>query len=393
MNSPYSRFGLGDLEPGGFAINKSMGGTGIALREQNQINYLNPASFTSQDSMSFIWDFGMKGNNTVYKNSSNSMERTNFNFDHLSLAFPVTKFYFASAGMIPYSTTGYDYFEKTYFSDGEAYKSRYTGSGNINRFYVGNAIKLLKNKLNVGLNVSYLFGSMYNSTLFNMVDTSNISYGVYTNQVYDIGLSGWLFTLGAQGTFKINNDLNLIIGGILEPRALLDVNASNSLKSSLDTISNTPDSGTYKIPARIGGGLCVQYKNNLILSLDYTMQDWSKADFLGKTNNLSNSNRLSLGIQFVPDKESFRSYFAKVRYRAGLHYENTYITLKNTDLKDYGFSLGLGLPFKRTNTMFNLGFEMGKRGTTANNLIEDNYMKFSVSVTLYDFWFYKRKYD
>jgi hypothetical protein len=309
------------------------------------------------------------------------------------MAIPINRFYFASAGMIPYSKTGYDYFETAAFSDGESYKSRYVGSGNINRFYVGNSVSLLKKKLHIGVNVSYLFGSTYNSTLMSMIDAKGASYGIFTNQVYDLGLSGWIFTLGAQGEFKINNDLNLIVGGIVEPQANLDVNVDYKTTRYDTTLNNAPDSGTYKLPMKLGGGVSILFKDKLTLALDYTMQDWSKADFLGKQINLKNNSRISLGIQYVPEKESFRNYFAKVRYRAGLHYENTYISLRNTDIKDYGFSLGLGLPFKRTNTMFNLSFEMGKRGTTINNLIEDNYMKFTVSVTLYDFWFYKRKYD
>ena len=45
-NSPYTRYGLGDLVDQGFANNAAMGGIGYALRNSGHINMLNPASFT-----------------------------------------------------------------------------------------------------------------------------------------------------------------------------------------------------------------------------------------------------------------------------------------------------------------------------------------------------------
>jgi hypothetical protein len=393
MNSPYSRFGVGDLEPGGFAINKSMGGIGIAIREPNQINYLNPASYTTQDSMSFIWDIGMKGNISNYSTTVASMKQRNYNFDHLALSLPINKWYFASAGMIPYSKTGYDYFETDSFPDGEKSMSRFVGTGNLNRFYFGNGFSILNKKFNVGFNISYLFGSITNSSLLGMIDSRGSLTGIQTNKYYNAGLTGWLFSIGAQGTFQLSDQLFLTTGLVYEPQASLDAEIINRITRYDTMLFNAPDTGKYIIPGKFGAGVALKFKDNLTVGLDYTLQDWSKASFMGKNNDLNSSNRLSLGMQYVPDKESFRSYFAKIRYRAGFFYEDTYLQIQNTGIKDYGFSVGLGLPFRRTNTMFNLCFEMGKRGTTTNNLIEDSYMKLAVSVSLYDFWFYKRKYD
>jgi hypothetical protein len=41
----------------------------------------------------------------------------------------------------------------------------------------------------------------------------------------------------------------------------------------------------------------------------------------------------------------------------------------------------------------NFSCSFGKRGTTENNLIEENYTAFGVNLTLYDFWFLKRKFQ
>lgn len=66
-NSPYSQYGLGTLgeQAGGF--NRGMNGLGLGFHEHNQINSLNPASYASIDSLSFIFDAGISGQITNYK--------------------------------------------------------------------------------------------------------------------------------------------------------------------------------------------------------------------------------------------------------------------------------------------------------------------------------------
>ena len=46
--SPYSIYGIGDISKEGTAYNKSMGGVGIASRNNRFINYLNPAAVTAE---------------------------------------------------------------------------------------------------------------------------------------------------------------------------------------------------------------------------------------------------------------------------------------------------------------------------------------------------------
>lgn len=53
-NSPYTRYGLGDMFDQSFTNNAAMGGVGYALRTPEHINAMNPASYTAVDSLSFI---------------------------------------------------------------------------------------------------------------------------------------------------------------------------------------------------------------------------------------------------------------------------------------------------------------------------------------------------
>lgn len=58
-NSPYSQYGLGYLSEQTSGFNRGMNGLALGFREHNQVNYLNPASYSAIDSLSFIFDAGM----------------------------------------------------------------------------------------------------------------------------------------------------------------------------------------------------------------------------------------------------------------------------------------------------------------------------------------------
>ena len=45
-NSPYTRFGYGELADRSFGAGRAMGGVGYGLRSSKQINPLNPASYS-----------------------------------------------------------------------------------------------------------------------------------------------------------------------------------------------------------------------------------------------------------------------------------------------------------------------------------------------------------
>ena len=40
-----------------------------------------------------------------------------------------------------------------------------------------------------------------------------------------------------------------------------------------------------------------------------------------------------------------------------------------------------------------IAFELGKKGTTEDDLVKNNYTKISLYLNFYDYWFFKRKFD
>jgi hypothetical protein len=80
-------------------------------------------------------------------------------------------------------------------------------------------------------------------------------------------------------------------------------------------------------------------------------------------------------------------------YRAGLKFEKTGLVINSQSINDMGATLGIGLPVSGSFSNVNLGFEIGKKGTTASNLIQENYAILSLSLSLNDRWFQKRKFE
>ena len=58
-NSPYSRYGWGNLSEEAQGFNKGMAGTGLGARGRSILNYQNPASYSAIDSITFLFDAGI----------------------------------------------------------------------------------------------------------------------------------------------------------------------------------------------------------------------------------------------------------------------------------------------------------------------------------------------
>ena len=107
--SPYSIFGIGDISKEGTAYNKSMGGVGIAARNNRFINYLNPAAVTARDTLAFMADFGLVQNNKVFAQANMKSANNTFNIYDFVMTFPIWRSSAFMVGLTPYSDVGYDF--------------------------------------------------------------------------------------------------------------------------------------------------------------------------------------------------------------------------------------------------------------------------------------------
>ena len=397
ITSPYSRYGIGDLSANSNAWNFAMGGTSIGLRDPHHINFNNPASYTAFDSTSFIFEGGILFNYVSLSTNSQTTTRTYASVGYLTFGLPVTKWWRTSLALLPYSNVGYNISANDNLPEIGNVTRIYTGSGGINRFIWGNGFKITKN-LSVGINASFLFGSMQQESASTFPDSA---YYVNFRQDNSIDVGGFYFDYGAQYTAKIK-DLQLTAGAVFGTKMNVDAKTdyfsstyftTNGTDYPKDTIQSLPGiHGTITIPMMYGFGLSIEKNDKWLIGADYRWQNWKKYQAFGSSDSLVNSFQISAGAEFVPDINNYSSYFKRVRYRFGLMYDNSYLQLRGKQLNEYSVSLGLGLPLRGMKTAINLSAELGTRGTTQSNLISETYFNFVLGFSIYERWFLKRKY-
>lgn len=402
--SPYSRYGLGDLFNSYHGQFQGMGGTSIAIRSADHINFYNPASYSTFDSLTFIFESGLHSRLSRYESGLNSRTNSEINFSYLAAGFRINKYWSASFGLLPYSSVGYqiETLNQILFPDGDfqIFSTAYTGAGGINQVYLGQSFRLLKN-LSLGVNVNYLFGSINHSKIVNFLETNGSTSQQYFNTKYinKLIVSDFDFDLGLQYEQKINAKNALIFGLTYQTDQSLRAFQSEFIEKAnsaglVDTLLNTDhEAGSIDLPAKLGVGLSYYTSEKLLISAEYQMQDWSKALFLGAQDSLANSNRMALGIEYLPNARNILSTWARTKYRLGGYYSNTYLSFNNNQLTDYGISFGIGMPVSRSKSIINFNVVLGTKGTLKSNLIRENYGLLSISLSLHDIWFLKRKFD
>lgn len=401
INSPYSRFGVGEIQLYQNSRIAALGGTAFAYKNQYSVNFLNPASYTGFDTLSFIFEGGLQSNFSKLETSTLSQKSNYTSMSHLTFGFPITHRWKASFGLLPYSTTGYkvsDY--KTEDSIGRV-RYLYEGQGGINQFFIGQAFSINKN-LSIGVNVSYLFGSIEKSRSVYLLD-SVYSYNVKAKNITTYGV--FKFDLGLQYFKKISENITLGTGIVYslgsKSSTKEDFIAYTFSESSTgyEYIHDTASliyiknkDGEVKLPMSFGIGLSVEKKNKWFLGMDFRKQNWSEFLYNNIKDSLKDNWRLSVGYELKPDFYSTK-YFNRVSYRAGFHYDKSYLNIRNQNIEEFGISFGLGLPLRKSKSTLNLAIEFGKKGTIENGLIKENYTKLSIGFSAYDYWFFKRKYD
>ena len=87
LNSPYSRIGLGDLNPHYFTAASGMAGMSAAYHDPYNMNILNPASFSYLDATSF--EVGLNIKRSYLTSGENKANIWSGNMSYLSLGFPM----------------------------------------------------------------------------------------------------------------------------------------------------------------------------------------------------------------------------------------------------------------------------------------------------------------
>lgn len=397
--TPYSMFGLGDISQQGTAYNKGMGGIGIGVTDNKYINYLNPASISNRDTLSFMLDFGISQKNFYNKDEKARSAYNTFNMHNFVFSFPIYKKSAFIIGISPFSDKGYK-FESTETDDesvaefGDVKYQKY-GTGGIYQAFAGASMMLTK-RISLGAQMIYYFGSidMHNNALFNSaVDNKSIYAG------WDCKVKSFAGKFGVQYNQPLKDkNKSITLGATYRMSSNLRGQYVNFAYTSVgDTIINKRyENMILRVASELGAGVSYRERDKLMVGVDYSFQDWNKSAFIptpGVDFQPVSSHSVKAGFEYIPNRYDVRYYMKTVTYRGGLYYEKSFINIGGHQINSLGLTLGMSLPIYRLNNAISVAVDMGQRGKVANNLVRERYIMFNVNINIHDIWFQKFRYD
>ncbi len=376
-----------------------MGGIKYGLRLPSMINAANPASYTEIDTLSFIFEGSVLSSLVTIKSAQLSENSNYATLNYLTFGFPVTHWWRSSFGLMPFSNVGYIVAEDQITDSVGLVRFTNDGSGGFNQLYWGNAFRITKN-LSIGVNASYVFGTIDRGISVTFPDSL---YYFSTRLDRSYSANDFIFTYGVQYTIPFKNDLDLTLGATFSNTTKLSAEKDNITRTFYgeknevqfykDTINYEGGiKGDIVIPKSIGAGFVLKKKNKWLIGADFDWQNWKEFKSFGESDSLMDRMNISIGGQYIPERYSIFSYWERVSYRLGMRYTNSYLDLKGNQLKEFGISFGFGLPVWKSKSTFNIGCEIGKWGTTADGLIQENFVKFTLGISIHETWFVKPKY-
>lgn len=398
--SPYSFYGIGNVNFSGTNEYKAMGGIST-YSDSIHLNLKNPASFSKLK----LTTFTLGGTNTSSTLKSNGMkEKANSTLvDYIAVGIPIGRFG-ASFGILPFSSVGYKIHSD--IAVGEQKRSRdFVGEGGINKAFAGVSYSILPN-LQIGADFAYNFGDIDKSaTVFISDDGNDFFISKGSRERVKTNYSGFTFNTGLlynrkvkgydwHSSFTYSPETKISA----ESTAFLDIVqiANSGAITAVETREIEAANNDLTMPSKFTVGTGIGKAQKWFVGAEFTQTQNSQLKNNYLTSDMASfedSQKYTVGGYYIPKHNSFTSYFDRIVYRAGFRFENTGLVLDNQSINDYAFSLGAGFPVGRNLTNINLSLEYGQKGKNTNTLIQENYFNVSVGISLNDLWFVKRRFE
>lgn len=414
-NSPYSRYGIGIINSKANTFQLGQGGVSYTTNRFNQVNISNPASYPSIRKHSPIFDMAINGDYSDIKSSTSNQLYRNGSIANFTLGLPIGKRSGLAFNYQPFANMGYNIVDSLTNANDEKYANNYIGQGGLNKLTGGFGRLLFQSdsaniKISAGINASYVYGSYFHfrQSDFESGSSSNSLLVNDSTSVKDV-----IIESGLLGEYKVNKDVNLTFGlnytfgkKLSAKNEFLAYTYSGNTAAVLDTMSYLPStSGKISLPSSIGFALEMNYKHKLGVGIQYTISNWSdyKNDF-GSQNNVTfqNTNELNAGLWYKPSGAKGNSKGGALKnatFKTGFRNQTLPIVINGTSINEMAVSLGMHLPLVNSGSFssVNFGTEFGKRGSIVNGLVEEQFIKLrlglSITPSINDRWFVKRKYD
>jgi hypothetical protein len=404
-NSPVSSIGIGEWEQETPTFLQSLGGAGIAAISDNKINYSNPASvgYLSQP----VYDVGLMVYSNSIQTDTGKAVKNNVYMQNVFLGLPVIKRWWSAAvGLKPLTKMNYNFNNQWTDSLG-TYTQEYSGFGGINELKISNSFNILKDSINylaVGVNTSYLFGSIQKTAKIIFPDGSD---AFNTQDIVRYDFSGLYLSGGVLASRKISDNISVSLGGTygysqpirtIRLKLINTYEGTNALSNVKDTISYINDTLQSSLPSFYSAGVAFSTEK-FWAGATWTTRNLSEITLAGIALQLSQYNQISLGVQYTPNPEALNDLVSLSSYRLGLRRAN--ISGKNVSVSELGIGFGIGIPVIRSksNTTFNFAVEVGNRQyenfapALKNEVFSKISFGFSFCPHKFDRWFYRQKID
>ena len=410
--SPYSQFGLGVLADQSQGFNRGMGGLSMGLRGGTIVNMLNPASYSAVDSLTMIFDMGVSGQITSFKEGGKRLNRQTADFDYAAALFRVMPKMGVSVGVAPFSNVGYSFSNQSTFQNSTLTSTgTYSGDGGFSQAYLGIGYEVMKG-LSVGANLSYFWGK-YDKTLYSV---SNESYANTMTTNYSTSVNSYKIDLGVQGQFPVSKHDVLTVGATVGIGHKLGADAKMTIlntdpqTSTSDTTSVTL-ANAFKLPMAFSVGAALVHKRSLTVGADYSFEKWGDLSFPMIVENnsgassytlsnsaLRNRHKIVIGADWIPEPASNtmrRSFFKTIHYKIGASYATPYYNIKGEDgPREFVLSAGFAVPIINTwNNRSLLNISAQWVNSSAKNYIKENSFRINIGLTFNERWFAKWKVD
>ncbi len=390
-SSPYTALGIGQLTHRGTTRNVGMGGMGVSAASSIYGNLLNPALLT-YNSLT-VFETSYIGEQKTLSTNVQSQESFNANIEYMSLIFPVSKRWKTGIGLQPISKVNYN--AKTVQKVENApkfYENVLTGSGGLSRLYWANAF-LVGKGFSVGLQLNYNFGKISRESRLVLANEYYVT-GLFVSENYS------QFTLqpGIHYSYNLGNDRSINFGATVT--FATDYNTTYFQSLERRTITDTviaadtlayDENGVVTIPTTFTAGISYEKLGRYTVGIDITRENWSGYNNALRKEDLSDVTKISVGGEITPDYASISNYLKRITYRAGFSYEKLPWEPNGSTLDSYNITTGFSLPLNRGFSSLNLAFVYGVVNTDITGLIEEEYYRFHLGLTINDRWFVKRK--
>ena len=409
--SIYSLYGLGERVETGSSQSTMLGNASTALRSGTYVNLSNPALWSDQSLTSFSAGASLTTVTSEDGLSDGTSVGTAGDLSALHLGIPLLPNRLGlTIAYRPYSRVNYRAAVRDSLSvegEMEAFTLNQEGAGGLQQLSGGLGVRL-GNAVQLGASADMLFGTQ---ELLQRTQFDDRAGFAETRQARVTRLRGITGTLGAAVTARKlgAEDDALTVAAVFTLPTTLSGSRTVTLGESLDRDTLLTEDGSTSLDGDVdiplGARVGVTYLSGLrwLATLDASYEPWSEFesslpvggyDASSGLDQLRDRYRVGGGVEITPAGRDRRaSMLQRASYRIGGYAEQGLYAPAGQDVTTFALTGGVSLPNRLTGARFDLGLELGTRGSTEGVLVRDTFLKGTLTLNFGERWFIRRRFD